>query len=59
MTWFIKVIYQPDDGSKQAVGFQQVLTDEMVIDANFDVRVNAFFHLLNKIDEEIRNAKNT
>ena len=56
MTWFIKVIYQPDDGSKQAVGFQQVLTDEMVIDANFDVRVEAFKRLLVAIDKELKDA---
>ena len=58
MTWVIKIIYQPDDRSKPLVGFQQMLTDEMVEDANFDVRVEAFKGLLNEIDEELRNAKN-
>ena len=59
MTWFIKVIYQPDDGSKPPVGIQQVLTNEMVEFTTADVRVNAFKNLLNEIDEELRNAKNT
>ncbi len=59
MTWVIKVIYQPDDGSKQAIGTQQVLADRMIKNGIFDVRVEAFKSMLNEIDEELRNAKNT
>lgn len=59
MTWVIKVIYQPDDGSKQAVGVQQLLTDGAIKNGIFDVRVEAFKSMLNEIDEELRNAKNT
>ena len=55
MTWVIKVIYEHNDRPKPLVGIQQVFTDEMVEDANFDVRVEAFKHLLNEIDKELRN----
>ena len=58
MTWAIRIIYRHDDGSKPTLSLQQVLTDEMVEDANFDVRVEAFKRLLVEIDKELRNAKN-
>lgn len=59
MTWVIKVIYQPDDGSKQAIGTQQVLTDRMIKNGIFDVRVESFKSMVSELDKELRNAKNT
>lgn len=59
MTWVIKVIYQPDDGSKSAIGAQQVLTDGMIKNGIFDVRVEVFKSMVSELDKELRNAKNT
>ena len=56
MTWVIKVIYQHSDRSKPLVGIQQELTEEMVEDANFDVRLETFKRLLVEIDKELKDA---
>ena len=54
MTWVIRITYHHDDGSKPLVGIQQELTDEMVEDANFDVRVEAFKSMVSKLDKELK-----
>jgi len=56
MTWVIKIIYEHDDRSKPLVGVQQMLTDVIVENAKFDMRVETFKYLLNEIDKELKNA---
>jgi hypothetical protein len=55
MTWVIKIIYEHDDSWKPPASIQVVLTDEMVSDSEFDVRVEYFKYLLAEIDKELKN----
>jgi hypothetical protein len=55
MTWVIKIIYEHDDSWKPPASIQVVLTDEIVSDSEFDVRVEYFKYLLAEIDKELKN----
>lgn len=54
MTWVIKVIYHHDDGSKPPTGVQQVLTDKLVEDSEFNAREAYFKQILAKLDKELK-----
>lgn len=58
MTWVVSVTYKHADSWKPPAHIQSVLTDEMVEvigDAGFDMRVEAFKSMLSKIDKELKN----